>query len=45
MTEILMDGKRLEKLEIFVNEEYGFWLRGITVDGQRFETGTARGEI
>jgi hypothetical protein len=45
MTDVWMDGKRVERLEIFVNEEYGFFLRGITADGKRFETGTARGEI
>lgn len=40
-----MDGKRVEKLEIFSSgqDAQDFFLRGITADGKRFETGTAKG--
>ena len=45
MTDVWMDGKQIEKLEIFVGEDYSFFLRGITADGKRFEMGIAKGEI
>jgi hypothetical protein len=42
MTEIWMDNVRVEKLQIFT-DEIGFFLRGTTADGKRFETTYAKG--
>ena len=47
MAEIWMDGKPLAKLEVIFSDMEGlcFFIRGVTVDGEKIETGIVKGSI